>query len=787
MRSKFITDPLDPSDGHFNPAEPEVFTTFLPAGGHGGSAGGIPQLGLPVPTADLPFESVQGASTTNGSGGPGSVVAETSGGITFDLIFDAAAMANTAAAASFRAGIEQAASILSGTISDPITVTLDINYSGTGGGASAGPAGGEYENYTTVRADLINAATPGDPTFNALPTGSTVQGQSLVAVWDAQLKLLGMALPSDYTGVDGTANFTTDIDPSLLVGVALHELTHALGRVPYGPPEGPEPDIFDLFRFASPGTQLIDGNSTTAPPAYYSIDGGITKLADFGQTSDPSDFLDSGVQGPNDPFNEFYGPNSLQNLTAVDKQLMDALGFHLTPPPVTTMIESSGATSLVEIVNDFFMYAKGTTNGAELQYDGAPLTAGEWGSWTPIGAEITGTGYEVAFKFAGADLYTVWNTDANGNIATDTIGEVPGTSIALEALEPGFHQDLNGDGAIGVVVGSSSSGSTSLVQVGSNYFLESNSTGTGPEVMFGGAPLVAGEFAWTPIAGQQTSTGYEIALKDAAIGQYTVWNVDANGNVTYDPIGSVAGNSAALEAAELSFHQDLNGDGVIGLPGTIESFGFTSLVQAGNHYFLDSNSSGTGPEVMFGGAPLTVGEFPWTPIAGEQTSTGYEIALKDAATGQYTVLNTDTNGNVTYDPIGSVSGSSATLEALEPSFHQDLNGDGVIGIPSGTSPGASGAAPQAAMVAAMNNDTFVFGRGAGAGGAASPPLGDLMKGDGLFSAAGVQPPAALHDPPIGQSPLALLEPTRDGHEIHDSASAIDLHWIDAHASGFLIR
>ena len=33
-----------------------------------------------------------------------------------------------------------------------------------------------------------------------------------------------------------------------------------------------------------------------------SIDGGNTKLANFGQTSDASDFLTTGVQGSNDPF-----------------------------------------------------------------------------------------------------------------------------------------------------------------------------------------------------------------------------------------------------------------------------------------------------------------------------------------------------------------------------------------------------------------------------------------------------------------------------------------------------
>src|SRR5207248_3597818 len=138
----------------------------------------------------------------------------------------------------------------------------------------------------SIRADLINNATPGDTTFNALAAGSSIQGQASLAVWNAQLKLWGLMGANDLTTDDGSATFATDIDPNLLVGVALHELTHAMGRVPYGS----APDIFDLFRFTSAGTRLFS-SANTAPAAYFSIDGGNTKLADYGRTSDPSDFL----------------------------------------------------------------------------------------------------------------------------------------------------------------------------------------------------------------------------------------------------------------------------------------------------------------------------------------------------------------------------------------------------------------------------------------------------------------------------------------------------------------
>ena len=52
-------------------------------------------------------------------------------------------------------------------------------------------------------------------------------------------------------------------------------------------------------------------------------------------------------------------------------------------------------------------------------------------------------------KLTGADQYTVWNTDSNGNFVSD-IGVVSGSSYALESLETSFHQDLNGDGTIGL-------------------------------------------------------------------------------------------------------------------------------------------------------------------------------------------------------------------------------------------------------------------------------------------------------------------------------------------------
>ena len=95
-------------------------------------------------------DSIQGsyipASSGGSSGGtssPGSVISVTSGGIIINLVLDAAAQA---APTSFKNGLQQAVTILAANITDKITVNINIDFSGTGGGAAAGPDSGYYES-----------------------------------------------------------------------------------------------------------------------------------------------------------------------------------------------------------------------------------------------------------------------------------------------------------------------------------------------------------------------------------------------------------------------------------------------------------------------------------------------------------------------------------------------------------------------------------------------------------------------------------------------------------------
>ena len=214
----------------------------------------------------------------------------------------------------------------------------------------------------------------------------------------------------------------------------------------------------------------------------------------------------------------------------------------------------------------------------------------------PIGAEQTANGYEVAWKVTGADQFTVWTT---------TIAAITSQVLLTSCLEraprwnrsrPVFHQDLNGDGSIGVpppppppVI--EAFGSTSLGQVGSNYFLYPMA-GRRFELSYGGAPVVAGQFgAWVPIGAEQTANGYEVAWKVTGADQFTVWNHDNSGNYVSSAFDIVSGTSAALQSIETSFPPRLERRrfdrcSSTASPPVIEAFGSTSLVRLGATIFF---------------------------------------------------------------------------------------------------------------------------------------------------------------------------------------------------------
>ena len=294
------------------------------------------------------------------------------------------------------------------------------------------------------------------------------------------------------------------------------------------------------------------------------------------------------------------------------------------------------------------------------------------------------------------------NADGSWKVVDLRAGSPDGTDT-LKNIE--FLQFNDMTTAVGAIIGPptiiEASGATSLTQIGNHYYLL-NSSGSGPSLKYLGVDLAADQPGVVALGAEQTATGYEVAWHLLGTNQYTVWNTDSNGNfLSYS--GLLSGTSSQLESLEPSFHQDLNGDGLIGLATIIEASGSTSLVEAANHYYL-LNSSGSGPSLKYLGVDVSAGQPGVVALGAEQTATGYEVAWRLLGTNQYTIWNTDSNGNfLSYS--GLLSGTSSALTSAETRFGQDLNGNGQVGAAPAV---AAAKLADEFLYEKQGNDTFVF-------------------------------------------------------------------------------
>ena len=65
------------------------------------------------------------------------------------------------------------------------------------------------------------------------------------------------------------------------------------------------------------------------------------------------------------------------------------------------MIELNGSTIVTDAGNHYLLLTSGGV--VTLRYANLDVTLGQFAGWTPIGAESRASGYEVAWKFAGAE------------------------------------------------------------------------------------------------------------------------------------------------------------------------------------------------------------------------------------------------------------------------------------------------------------------------------------------------------------------------------------------------
>jgi hypothetical protein len=454
---------------------------------------------------------------------------------------------------SFRNDIQAAVNTIEALVVADITVNIQVgdgDFNGTPMQTQNGGLGGSNTYFWTSYSSLSSDLQAADPSFfnsSNLPTGTSVNGQSNFYISNAQERLFGIlpaaASPTDIDGYVGIGASTPA--GNARIATAIHEIGHVLGRIP-----GTE---LDLFRFTGVETRLF-GYGLTAPPAYFSVDGGVTTIADWGQNSDPSDFRGTNSNPPsnltpNDSFNEFGTSANILTLTAADLAVFQALGYNIR----IAVTGTSGNDNFVAVAGYHTYDGAGGNN--TIDYSAAPsavsVNLAANGAANGFGQNdvlhniqnIHGSGFNDTLVGDATNNIIV----GGGDIITPTLGNLPAQAGQMGS---GWHvataEDFTGDGKADIL----------WVDTSNDAIVWTMNNGS-----ISGLATIQGHMGaeWTLIgdnADFNHNGSSDLLWARAATGDVAIWQMNGTS------IGSVAIPSGHMNSAwHVSGVGDFNGDG----------------------------------------------------------------------------------------------------------------------------------------------------------------------------------------------------------------------------------
>ncbi|MBY0578755.1 MAG: PEP-CTERM sorting domain-containing protein [Burkholderiales bacterium] len=283
-------------------------------------------------------------------------IATPANALVINATFDSNWLASAPPAAT--AAINAVDALFGSYFSNPGTVNISFGWNNVNGSVLPAGALGATSNvlqYGTLSqvSSLLSAYSASHPqnavlasVVSHLPASvSNPGGSTLFGVSQAEMTALtgtNYAGPSAYVGFGNAVNWQYSQAGGIAAGAydffgtALHEVSHALGRVSYEfvTPSTPYLTPLDLTRYTCGTTTL---NSTSGSTACFSINGGVTDLATFSPTSDSADWAGtSGTSG--DPFGAYLAPGITTSMSAVNFQVMQALGWSVPEPGTIFLI-----------------------------------------------------------------------------------------------------------------------------------------------------------------------------------------------------------------------------------------------------------------------------------------------------------------------------------------------------------------------------------------------------------------------------------------------------------------
>ena len=264
-------------------------------------------------------------------------------GLVINATYDSSITSDVNAAA-IEAGINAAIARVSSAISNNVTVNILFQKTGSGLGESNSTLYGV--SYSDYRNGLVSHQTSGNDALaiSSLPAGTTnpVPGNASSSVY-VETALYRALFGGPAPASDGTILLNTSImnisrtgpqNPGFydLQAVAAHEINEILGIGGPGSGLGQSPEyvgVLDLFRYSAAGVRSYTTSSSAN--SYFSIDGGVTNLANFSQVSG-TDYADWASETARVQ-NAFGTPGAILNIGPTELTALDVVGWNLTPVP----------------------------------------------------------------------------------------------------------------------------------------------------------------------------------------------------------------------------------------------------------------------------------------------------------------------------------------------------------------------------------------------------------------------------------------------------------------------
>jgi hypothetical protein len=200
-----------------------------------------------------------------------------------------------------------------------------------------------------MRSDLLaDSKTANDvAAYSNLPLTDPSGGRPFIASI-ANARALGIFPAVDGT-LDGTVTLGNDniytFDPNNravagafdFIGVAEHEISEVMGRIGIlgNPQLAGADDPIDLFGYSSTGNLNLNKNQSGV---YFSMNGGLTHLKVYNNHSNGGDDKDWAGDAIPDSYDAFGNTGQKADISTVDLQSMDVIGYDLVPEPTSAAL-----------------------------------------------------------------------------------------------------------------------------------------------------------------------------------------------------------------------------------------------------------------------------------------------------------------------------------------------------------------------------------------------------------------------------------------------------------------